>query len=84
MHMVAPTVDLAMLASKHHPDVYQYHFNTHDSYHSNELNFVFGAPFSGEFADEMNTENSNKTFTEREKNLSVTVMRLWTNFAKYG
>ncbi len=43
--MVAPTVDIAILVSQHNSEVFQYHFTTHDSFHSVELNYVFGAPF---------------------------------------
>ena len=84
MHMVAPTVDLAMLLANHSDmRVYQYHFTTQDSYHSVELNYIFGAPFSGLYADEMGAGEA-KNFTEKDKDHSRFMMTLWTDFAKYG
>ena len=83
MHMVAPTVELATLVSKHQQDVYQYLFTTDYSYHSVELNYVFGAPFSGKYADEM-TANGIKNFSNTEKRHSILMMTLWSNVAKYG
>ena len=54
MHMIAPTDDMANLIAVHSSDIYEYHFSTPgNSFHSVELNYVFGAPFSGQFADEM-------------------------------
>ncbi len=83
MHMVAPTVDLAVALSNHSDvRVHQYHFTAHDSYHSVELNYVFGAPFSGVFADEMSGGHG-KNFSERDRAHSRFMMRLWTNFAKF-
>ena len=84
LNMVAPTVDLASLASRHQDNVYQYHFSATNCFHSLELNFVFGTPFSGKFADEMTPPNSNRTFSEEERDLSRLVMTLWSNFAKHG
>ena len=82
--MVAPTVDLAMLLANHSDmRVYQYHFTTQDSYHSVELNYVFGSPFSGLYADEMGADKG-KNFTEKDREHSRFMMILWTNFAKYG
>ena len=81
--MVAPTVDLAMILANHSDmRVYQYHFTTQDSYHSVELNYVFGAPFSGLFTDEMSAEGKN--FTKKDKDHSRFMMLLWTDFARYG
>ena len=83
MHMVAPTVELANLVSHHNPEVYQYHFSVDDSYHSVELNFVFGAPFSGKCADEMSATVC-RNFTKQDRQQSERIMAMWTNFAKYG
>ena len=83
MHMVAPTVDLATLISQHQPEVYQYLFSTSYSYHSVELNYVYGAPFSGKYADEMSAHGI-QNFSKSEKRQSTLMMTLWSNFAKYG
>jgi hypothetical protein len=83
MHMVAPTVQFATLTSQHQREVYQYMFSSDYSYHSVELNYVFGAPFSGKFADEMTTSGL-KNFSDSEKRHSILMMTLWTNVAKYG
>ncbi len=83
MHMVAPTADLAELLAAYHPDVYQYHFIVPNSFHSVELNYVFGSPFSGRLADEMNYDQTLDMFNDTDRAYSALVMRLWTNFAKY-
>lgn len=83
MHMVAPTIDMSDILSKYVP-VYQYHFSVDDCYHSVELNYVFGAPFSGHFADEMTINGTVEGFSEEQRQLSRHIMRLWTNFAKFG
>lgn len=83
MHMVAPTIDMSDILSKYVP-VYQYHFSVDDCYHSVELNYVFGSPFSGHFADEMTTNGTVEGFTEEQRLLSRRIMKLWTSFAKFG
>jgi len=83
MHMIAPTDEMAGLIAGHSSDIYEYHFSTPgDSYHSVELNYVFGAPFSGQFADEMTVNGSADQFTDDQRRLCRDVMKLWTNFAK--
>ena len=84
MHMVAPTVDMAELVSRHSNEIYQYHFSTHNTYHSVELNYIFGAPFSGHFADEMTINGSVNDFDSNQRRQSERIMKLWSNFAKYG
>jgi len=57
--MIAPTDEMAQLIAAHSSNIYEYHFSTPgNSFHSVELNYVFGAPFSGQFADEMITDGS--------------------------
>ena len=86
--MVVPTVELVNIMSKYTKDVFEYHFSLTDSFHSAELNYVFGAPFSGIYADEMNqdTEQANHTtvFTQADRNLSVRIMQLWSHIATTG
>src|SRR4051812_38117620 len=84
MHMIAPIVDMADILSTYHGQVYQYHFSLDSSFHSVELNYVFGAPFSGYFADEMTINGTIDLFSEEDRRLSIIVMSLWTNFAKTG
>ena len=48
------------------------------SYHEIELNFVFGAPFTGK------TVWYGGNFTKDDKEVSKVVMKLWSNFAKHG
>ena len=84
MHMIAPIVDMAELISRHQKEVYQYFFSVDPSFHSVELNYVFGAPFSGHFADEMTLNGSIESFDEEDRTLSRRVMRIWTHFAKHG
>lgn len=47
--------------------------------HAEELMFVFGMPFIDELAD-IHGHN----MTDDEKSLSVKIMTMWSNFAKYG
>ena len=50
------------------------------SYHILDMNFVFGSVF-----DNINIENGEEQrFTEEDKVISRRVMKLWTNFARYG
>jgi len=85
MHMIAPTDEMADLIAAHSSDIYEYHFSTPgNSFHSVELNYVFGAPFSGQFADEMTVNGSLEEFSEDQRQLCREVIRLWTNFAKNG
>jgi carboxylesterase type B len=81
--MVAPTVQLAEVVAQYHPEIYQYHFTINNCYHSVELNYVFGAPFSGRMADEMSV-NKTPDFSRNDKIFSLQIMSMWTNFAKYG
>ena len=85
MHMIAPTDDMANLIAVHSSDIYEYHFSTPgNSFHSVELNYVFGAPFSGQFADEMTVNGSVEQFNEDQRQLCKDVIKLWTNFARNG
>ena len=84
MHMIAPIVDMADIVSHYQPEVYQYHFTLDPSFHSVELNYVFGTPFSGHFADEMTDGGTVELFTEQQRHLSLIVMEMWSNFAKDG
>lgn len=85
MHMIAPTTEMADLVATHTDEIFQYHFSTPgNSYHSIDLNYVFGAPFSGTFADEMTVNGTVDQFTSAEKQLSRDVMRMWRNFAANG
>ena len=83
MHMVAPTVDIASKVSDHNVPVYHYHFAPRISYHSVELNYVFGSPFNGKYADEMGSYFGTN-FTEEDRKHSREVMVMWTQFAKHG
>ena len=79
--LVAPTSSMAETLSKSNPDVYTYYLDHHTSYHSVELNYVFGVPFIGGSVDEFGIL---KNFTDVDKTKSTKFMRMWTNFAKYG
>lgn len=50
--------------------------------HAMDVGFVFGAPFKNirdPFVDMMVT-----TYSEIEKGLSFYIMKMWTDFSKYG
>jgi len=85
MHMIAPTDEMADLIAVHNPDIYEYHFDAAGaSFHSVELNYVFGAPFSGQFADEMTLNGSVDQFSEQQRQLCRQIISIWTNFARNG
>ena len=47
-----------------------------------ELGYLFGLPFTG-----MNTEDGGpiqKPYSDVDRQLSIRMMMLWTNYAKYG
>ncbi len=46
--------------------------------HAAELPFVFGNPMTAQIVSQ------NRSFTSEEKQLSITIMRYWTNFAQNG
>lgn len=84
LNMVAPAAEMASLMARHYREVYQYYFSSEHSYHSEDLNFVFGAPLSGIMADEMKMGlNASGHYDEKARDLSRHVMTMWTNFAKY-
>jgi carboxylesterase type B len=89
----APTIHMATIVSQQGIPVYVYVFNhyspnatdlakTLKSHHSIELNYLFGSPFTGLNVDTYKVANASYSDTDRE--MSRTMMKLWTNFAKYG
>ena len=50
--------------------------------HGMEVPFVFGAPFKNITEPYINMLA--KKYSETEKGMSLYVMKLWTDFAKYG
>ena len=82
--LVAPTSEMAgLLSHRKQQQVYVYYFNHQISYHSVELNFVFGTPFIQGSVDEFEQLNIVKNFTAKDKWRSNMFMKLWVNFAKY-
>lgn len=80
--LVAPTSHMAsMLARKAGMPVFLYHMDNDISYHSVELNYVFGVPIVGGDVDEMGIIND---FNDTDRTISHMFMRLWTDFAKHG
>ena len=87
--MYAPAVKLANILLGHNVPVYMYEFQ-HSSihtpipwwgtYHSLELDYVFGSPFNGFNLAVDDFVNH----TEADRSISRTTMQLWTNFAKSG
>ena len=70
------------LAAKPGQKVYLYYVDNYISYHSVELNHVFGVPWIGGDVDELSIWK--KMDAPMDKQRSVTFMQLWTNFAKWG
>ena len=89
--IVAPTVSLALLYHGRGVPVYAYTMSLPPaaqaagrswwgSYHSMELNYVFGSPFVG-----FNTDSGEEqTFSDSDRNASLLIMAMWSNFAKFG
>ena len=50
------------------------------NYHEMELSYVFASPFTGVGIDSGAPEG----YADVDQRLSRLIMRLWTNFAKYG
>ena len=50
------------------------------SYHTMELNYVFGSPFTGLSVD----SGHGDYYDDLDRQLSKRMMIWWTNFAKYG
>jgi Carboxylesterase family len=51
-------------------------------HHELEMPYLFGSPFTGISTDGGAPPNDH--FNDRDRQLSILMMRLWTNFAKYG
>ena len=89
LSMYAPGLELVDLLEKHDVPVYVYEFK-HESvhtpvewwgtYHSLELDYVFGSPFSGYNIAIDDWANH----TDTDKRVSRVVMNYWTQFAKSG
>ena len=87
--MVAPVVQTAAILSRQRVPVYLYKFNQRSrhtrpswwgSYHSIELDYVFGSPFTGyDIAVDKYVNH-----TDEDRQLSRRIMKLWTDFAKFG
>ena len=81
--MVAPTAEMAdKLAAKSGQKVYLYYVDNYISFHSVELNHVFGVPWIGGNVDELGIWKDMTSVFDKKR--SVTFMQLWTNFAKFG
>ena len=80
--LVAPTSFMAeKLSRKRNSQVYTYYLDHHTSYHSVELNYVFGVPYIGGSVDEIEIL---RNFTDVDKRKSSMFMKMWSNFAKFG
>lgn len=89
MTMFAPITKLADILISHNVPVYMYMFE-HEyinsmeqwwgSFHSLELDYVFGSPFTGFNIGLDDWANH----TELDKNMSRRTMQGWANFAKHG
>lgn len=89
--IVAPTVSLALLYHGRGVPVYAYAMSLPltaptswrsrwGSYHTLELNYIFGAPFVGFNTD----DGEEETFSDGDRNASLLIMTFWSNFAKFG
>lgn len=88
--MVAPTVELAKLYTQHSIPVYLYIFDHmseenqqpayQKSFHTLEMNYVFGSPFMGLQVSPGTPQN----FTDQDRLFSKKVMQLWSDFIRNG
>lgn len=69
------------LAKRDSSKVFTYYLDHHISYHSVELNYIFGVPYIGGCVDEIGIL---REFTDEDKKKSALFMEIWSNFAKYG
>lgn len=86
---VAPGIEMAIALVRSGVPCYFYVFSHHSTYsiypefygvsHGDELPYIFGAPWR-----QLQGLNITTGFTEIEHGLSVLLMTLWTNFAKFG
>ena len=80
--LVAPTSAMAAkLAALGNTQVYTYYFDHHITYHSVELNYIFGIPYIGGSVDEFGILQK---FDEVDKDKSSLFMKMWSDFAKTG
>lgn len=82
-HMVAPTIQLADVLSRHQEQVYYYYFRHPLSYHSIELSYLFGTPFGADPGDESG-KVSYATSTDGDRKLSLYFMKQWRAIARDG
>ena len=89
MSFVAPAVDQADFYFYNHIPVYMYKFCHFSeladplwwrSYHTLELEFIFGSPFLDFMIDGGYPHN----YTDEDRRISKKMMRLWSNFIKHG
>lgn len=87
--MVAPTIRMAIFMQRAQKAVYLYKINHRSPYtkpdwwgcyHSLELDYLFGSPFSGYSIARDSLEKPK----EEDQEFSRQLMLLWTNFAKFG
>ena len=82
--LVAPTAQMAtLLSAQENMKVYIYYLENYISYHSVELNYVFGVPWIGGDVDELGMFNDMEKVPQ-DKTKSLQFMKMWTNFAKTG
>ena len=89
--MVIPTLELAESYSERRIPVYLYLFSHSSvsvedaylgSYHSSELNYLFGSTYTGVDVDGFSEAIHN--YTEADYLISVKMMTWWSNFVKHG
>ena len=81
--MVAPTIQLADVLSRHQEQVYYYYFRHPLSYHSIELSYLFGTPFGADPGDESG-KVSYATSTDGDRKMSLYLMLQWRAIARDG
>lgn len=59
-----------------------HHKSWQQNYHEIELLYIFGFPFRGNERAYRHSESSN--YSPEDKEVSLHIMKLWTNFAKTG
>ena len=72
------------LTSHPHVDVFFYLFDNETSYHSVDLNYIFGVPFIQTDVDEHVFCEKGCYYSPEGRNMSEMMMQILTQFAKDG
>ena len=83
--MVAPVSQMVQwLTLRGDRQVYFYIFDNGTVYHSIDLNYVFGVPFTMRDVDEFGFCDGRCNYSQQDKDFSKFMMKMWVSFARDG